>query len=152
VWWSPRRVALAVGSAVVAVALLTILSIVLLRTSGKPKDDMTWQELEDRLKAAGLKVRREPSSTHPGTMWYGERLPTQQFVEAYEDEVLGGPLLAPLYDQGNVRVTRHANSKEAKDSAAHIVDVYQRPVFAWGPFVFDGRQAVLDDVKKRLEK
>ncbi len=148
VWWPPRRVALAVGAAIVAVALLAIMSIVLLRTSGNPKDDMTWQELEDRLNAAGWKVHRTPSK-HSDTMWYGERLPTQQFVKAYEED---GFSIRSLYAGGNVRVTRFSDAETAKLAVARTKDIYQDYNLAWGPFVFDGRKAVLDDVKKRLTK
>jgi len=121
------------------------------KAAGNPKDDMTWQELEDRLNAAGWKVHRTPSK-HFDVMWYGERLPARQFVEAYEDKSAGGPWLAPLYDDGNVRVTKFSGAEAAKLAVARTKDIYQDYTLAWGPFVFDGRKAVLDDVKKRLEK
>src|SRR5262249_33954597 len=39
--------------------------------TGQPKDDMTFQELEDRLNASGLSVNRVMSQKSAGSMWFG---------------------------------------------------------------------------------
>jgi hypothetical protein len=40
--------------------------------AGKPKDDMTFQELEDRLNVAGCKVSRLESRSRANAMWFGD--------------------------------------------------------------------------------
>ncbi len=44
------------------------------KAAGKPKDDMTFQELEDRLNAAGFRVNRTASDQGQtkNAMWFGE--------------------------------------------------------------------------------
>jgi len=115
------------------------------KATGMPKDDMTFQDLEGRLNAGNLNVSRSASSGRANTMWFGEGLPAPAFIEAYEDG-----LTFKLFGAGHFRVTKYPTAKEAEDSAAQIIDMEQKPAFSWGPFVFEGKQDTLDNVKAAL--
>jgi phage FluMu protein Com len=119
------------------------------KATGKPKDDMTFQELEDRLNATGITVTRTASKFR-NVMWFGNQINPQAVMIWEEANAPWG--YRDLYDAGCFRVTKHESSNQAKDSAVKIADVQQRPAFAWGPFVFEGRQEVLDNVKAALSK
>jgi hypothetical protein len=112
-----------------------------------PKDDMTFQQLEDRLNAGGLRVSRVASRRVKNAMWFGNGLRDQHpgIVDAWEE-------VGELYRIGCIRATKCPDSKQAMESAAKVADVQQRPAFAWGPFVFEGKNEVLDNVKVALSK
>jgi len=123
------------------------------KATGKPKDDMTFQELEDRLNAAGLKVSRLASrfGRSHSAMWFGENFDgeTKFLVQNSEDLPQAR---SNYFRDGLFLVSEFPDSKQASDQAARIVDIQQRYVFAWGPFLFEGKREVLDNVKAALSK
>jgi hypothetical protein len=105
------------------------------RQASPPKDDMTWQELQDYLNASGLSVERSAafggtiragSIVHDNAMWFG---PSRFWIREMENEAWW------LFREGYFRVTKHTNANDAKKAADRIVDFNQRPAFAWGLFL-----------------
>jgi hypothetical protein len=110
-------------------------------------DDMTFQNLEDRLNAGGMGISRAASKRRGGNaMWFGAG------IRAMDPHMFDALDEANMLWESDFLVTKMTSFREAREGAAGIKDVAQRPAFAWGPFVFQGKQEVLDGVKKALEK
>ena len=118
----------------------------------KPDSEMSFQNLEDRLKQAGLDVERT-ASVFPNSMWFakpggGPNDPHwKSSVLNLENDGFGRGF---LYDLGYLQVAKHSSIAEAEGAASSFQDIHQQPVFAWGPFVFKGSRAAVDEVKERL--
>ena len=72
----------------------------------KPRDDMTFQELEDRLNSAGVKVTRTASKFR-NVMWFGNQI-NRQAVMAWEDAncpgVMRGCMMLTVSESRNMKV------------------------------------------------
>ena len=109
----------------------------------------TFQELEDRLSDAGLKVGRTISKAKAECMWFREGTMTEELVATVRN--MDGSDNWFLREHGFICVTRYPTERNADSAADRIKDVEQRPAFSWGIFVFEGRQDVLDRVKSHLK-
>lgn len=117
------------------------------KIAAPPRDSMTFQELQDRLKAGGLDVSRVATRRRGGgSMWFGQGIKNEhpEVIEALDE--------AGTLWENNFLVTKMADAQTAQAGVEGIKDVAQRPAIAWGPFVIQGREDNLDRLKKALGK